>query len=77
MSCDGSCTYVGVDRSSTLEKLLDLTKEIEVFVISTYPDMSSTTAEDQEVFLLKLSHNFFPEINIEYYSRGVRLEMPL
>lgn len=61
--------YVGMDRGQSLQKLLYLSQLLEVFVISTYP--AKTMSEDQEVLLLKLAHNFFPEIDIQHYSRGV------
>ena len=38
-------------------------------MISTYP--AHLISEEREVHLLKLAHNFFPEIDIKCYSRGV------
>lgn len=65
---------VGPDRAMSLQKLLYLSQRLEMFVISTYP--SGTSSEDQEVLLLKLAHNFFPEINILHYSREVSQLLP-
>lgn len=59
------------DRDNVMEKLLFLSQQVESFVVSIYPTISSPAAEDQEVILLKLAHNFFPEVNIEHYSLGV------
>jgi hypothetical protein len=58
-----------MDRGKSLQKLLYLSQLLEGFIISTYP--ANTSSEDQEVLLLKLAHNFFPEVNIQHYSRGV------
>ena len=58
-----------MERAVSLQKLLYLSQLLEVFVISTYP--ANMSSEDQEVRLLKLAHNFFPEINIDHYNRGV------
>lgn len=58
-----------MDRAQSLQKLLYLSQQVEIFVISTYP--AETSSEDEEVQLLKLAHNFFPEIDIYNYSRGV------
>lgn len=64
-------TVGGNDHNESLDKLLYTSQQLESFIICSYP--SNTSSEDQEVQLLKLAHNFFPEINIEYYSRGVRI----
>lgn len=68
-SHDSGRVTVGMDRSQSLQKLLYLSQQLEVFIIITYP--SNTTSEDREVSLIKLAHNFFPEIDINHYSRGV------
>lgn len=59
-----------MERAVSLQKLLYLSQLLEMFIISTYP--ANMSSEDQEVQLLKLAHNFFPEININHYTRGVK-----
>ena len=68
-SHDNGCGTAGMDSGQSLQKLLYLSQQLEMFVITTYP--SNTTSEDREVSLIKLAHNFFPEIDIRHYNRGV------